>query len=422
MKISKKIDSSAYNYNGNIPAITQKRLVNEATLALVRVRTNLFMRMCSLEYDWADMIIIVHNILNLPEQITVIVKETISYQYDASGNKLSKTVNETGQGQKITTYLGGMIFENNVLQHIATAEGRLRSNGSAFTADYFLKDHLGNVRSMINENGTLLEETHYYPFGLTMKGISTGATGILHNKEKTFQNQQIDEDLDLNWVQFKYRNHDPQIGRFIEVDPLSDKYVHNSTYAFSENKVTAHVELEGLESIAYPLPGQKTLPLPKIKYPGILGAAQSLVERVDDIMENPEKYQNTGLGQVVLRRKNVAKGYMIMNKMAELIYVMGEELKEGLVNENSQLEKLNNTYEKRIQEHEQKLEDYKNDPDKFDNKKVLEGKSPEQRDKIIAGRVKKLEKEIQKFKDNINKNNQKIEGNNKVIEAIDKIN
>jgi len=95
---------------------------------------------------------------------------------------------------------------------------------------------------------TPLEETHYYPFGLTQKGISTRQTGALHNKEKTFQDQQIDEDLDLNWVQFKYRNHDPQIRRFIEVDPLSEDYVHNSTYAFSENKVTVHVELEGLEA------------------------------------------------------------------------------------------------------------------------------------------------------------------------------
>ena len=54
----------------------------------------------------------------------------------------------------------------------------------------------------------------------------------------------------MNWVQFKWRNHDPQIGRFVEIDPLSDKYVYNSTYAFSENKVTNDVELEGLESIS----------------------------------------------------------------------------------------------------------------------------------------------------------------------------
>ncbi|HTN39068.1 MAG TPA: hypothetical protein VL053_18445 [Arachidicoccus sp.] len=41
---------------------------------------------------------------------------------------------------------------------------------------------------------------------------------------------------------------DPQIGRFWQIDPLADKYVYNFTYAFSENKVTSHIELEGLES------------------------------------------------------------------------------------------------------------------------------------------------------------------------------
>jgi len=46
-----------------------------------------------------------------------------------------------------------------------------------------------------------------------------------------------------------WRNHDPQIGRFIQIDPFTDKYRYNSTYAFSENKVTAHRELEGLEAV-----------------------------------------------------------------------------------------------------------------------------------------------------------------------------
>ncbi len=96
----------------------------------------------------------------------------------------------------------------------------------------------------------LLEENHYYPFGLTQQGISSKAAGKLKNKENTFQEQRFDDDLGLNWVQFKWRNHDPQIGRFIEIDPLSEKYVYNSTYAFSENKVTGHRELEGLEAWA----------------------------------------------------------------------------------------------------------------------------------------------------------------------------
>jgi RHS repeat-associated protein len=192
-----------------------------------------------------------YNILNLPEQIVVDNKGTISYTYDAAGNKLSKTVNETGQAAKTTQYLGGMIFENNVLQHVATEEGRVRLASGQWRYDYFLKDHLGNVRVMLNDIAAPLEETHYYPFGLTQRGISTRQTGSLHNKEKTFQDQQIDEDLDLNWVQFKYRNHDPQIGRFIEVDPLSGDYPHNSTYAFSENRVVNGVELEGLEYMTY---------------------------------------------------------------------------------------------------------------------------------------------------------------------------
>jgi RHS repeat-associated protein len=83
-----------------------------------------------------------------------------------------------------------------------------------------------------------------------MAGISSKALafGEPKNKEHTFQDQRLDDDLGLNWVQFKWRNHDPQIGRFIEIDPLSEKYDYNSTYAFSENKLTVHVELEGLEA------------------------------------------------------------------------------------------------------------------------------------------------------------------------------
>ncbi len=102
---------------------------------------------------------------------------------------------------------------------------------------------------VLQEKSSLIEETHYYPFGLTMAGISSKAAGTIQNKEKTFQGQRFDDDLELNWVQFKWRNHDPQIGRFIEIDPLAEDYVYNSTYAFSENKVTNHIELEGLEAV-----------------------------------------------------------------------------------------------------------------------------------------------------------------------------
>jgi RHS repeat-associated protein len=102
---------------------------------------------------------------------------------------------------------------------------------------------------VVHKPGPILEETHYYPFGLTMAGISSKAAGLKPNKEKTFQEQKFDDDLGVNYVQFKWRNHDPQIGKFIEIDPLAEKFPYNSTYAFSENKVISHVELEGLEGM-----------------------------------------------------------------------------------------------------------------------------------------------------------------------------
>jgi RHS repeat-associated protein len=50
---------------------------------------------------------------------------------------------------------------------------------------------------------------------------------------------------------YKYRMHDPRLGRFFAVDPLFKDYAYNSTYAFSENRVIDGVELEGLEYIEY---------------------------------------------------------------------------------------------------------------------------------------------------------------------------
>ncbi len=64
-----------------------------------------------------------------------------------------------------------------------------------------------------------------------------------------FQGQEQDNELKGggNSVNFKYRMHDPRIGRFFAVDPLASKYPWNSPYAFSENNVIRYVELEGLE-------------------------------------------------------------------------------------------------------------------------------------------------------------------------------
>jgi hypothetical protein len=64
-----------------------------------------------------------------------------------------------------------------------------------------------------------------------------------------FQNQEMDDEIagEGNSLNYAFRMHDPRLGRFFAVDPLSDKFPWNSSYAFSENRLLDGVELEGLE-------------------------------------------------------------------------------------------------------------------------------------------------------------------------------
>ncbi|MGJ3234668.1 RHS repeat-associated core domain-containing protein [Marivirga sp.] len=100
----------------------------------------------------------------------------------------------------------------------------------------------------------VLQADDYYPFGLTFNSYKREFSK--KNKMNTFQDQEYDEET--GWVQFKWRNHQPELGRFFNVDPLAEDYYYNSPYAFSENQVVAHVELEGMEK-AYRDPATGTI-------------------------------------------------------------------------------------------------------------------------------------------------------------------
>src|SRR5258706_413198 len=75
--------------------------------------------------------------------------DNVQYVYSAAGVKLSQTVNESGK-QKTTDYVGGFVYEGDgisrALKFIQHDEGRVDvADQSAY--QYFLKDHLGNVRA-----------------------------------------------------------------------------------------------------------------------------------------------------------------------------------------------------------------------------------------------------------------------------------
>jgi hypothetical protein len=52
---------------------------------------------------------------------------------------------------------------------------------------------------------------------------------------------------DGNSVNYKYRMHDPRLGRFFSVDPLFKDYLELTPYQFSSNSVICMIELEGKE-------------------------------------------------------------------------------------------------------------------------------------------------------------------------------
>jgi RHS repeat-associated protein len=128
-----------------------------------------------------------YNHLNLPQRIVIAAQPvangnpalaggTIEYWYDAGGVKLRKVVKEIGKADKTTDYIAGTVYENDTLQLMSQEEGRIRPlrdmTGAltGFAFDYFLKDHLGNVRAVVTDE----VQQDRYPTA-TLEGTGTGS-------------------------------------------------------------------------------------------------------------------------------------------------------------------------------------------------------------------------------------------------------
>ena len=104
---------------------------------------------------------ITYNVLNLPNMVTFSDGSTIAYTYGADGTKL-KTVHKTGSTTTTTDYCGNVVYENGVQKLLLTDEGYVTLSDNKY--HYYLKDHQGNNRVVINQSGTVEETNHYYPF------------------------------------------------------------------------------------------------------------------------------------------------------------------------------------------------------------------------------------------------------------------
>ena len=102
---------------------------------------------------------------------------------------------------------------------------------------------------VIHKPGAILEETHYYPFGLTMAGISSKAAGKLENKfkynGKDLQSHEFSDGTGLELYDYGARMQDPQIGRWWVQDKFAEVYVALNPYQYAANNPIKIVDEAG---------------------------------------------------------------------------------------------------------------------------------------------------------------------------------
>ena len=186
-----------------------------------------------------------YNILNLLAVVKTGTTLKASYTYLADGTKL-RVADASGNG---FYYSGSLTHVKNSagiqLEGATTASGRvLVGTGSRTGNDirYFLTDHLGSVRAIVDQSGTVKERNDYYPFGTRYS--QSGGNVDPANRLK-YNGKEDQTTGNLGYLDYGARMYDAELGRWFSVDPMSEAYYSSSSYNYCANSPILFIDPDG---------------------------------------------------------------------------------------------------------------------------------------------------------------------------------
>ena len=178
-----------------------------------------------------------YNCLNLPSRVMFANGNSISYLYDAAGRKL-RTVHFL-EGDSVTTdYCGNVVYENGVPQILLTEVGYVSLTDGKY--HYYLKDHQGNNRVVVAEEGTVEEVNDYYAFGGLMSTSSRQSV-----QPYKYNGKELDRKGGLDWYDYGARYYDAALGRWHVVDPMAEEYYDLNPYNYCGNNNVNNIDING---------------------------------------------------------------------------------------------------------------------------------------------------------------------------------